>query len=94
MANVVKTIRNFNAGRDPERLAMKYEKLRSSPFVFLRGTCHLFYDRLPADALFTSKARRHGCAATPIWRTSAATRATTGSHTSISTTSTKRPSRR
>ncbi|UVH59344.1 DUF2252 domain-containing protein [Variovorax paradoxus] len=52
MANVVKTIRNFNAGRDPERLAMKYEKLRSSPFVFLRGTCHLFYDRLPADALF------------------------------------------
>ncbi|SDZ72149.1 Uncharacterized conserved protein, DUF2252 family [Variovorax sp. YR266] len=56
MANVVKTIRNFNAGRDPERLAMKYEKLRSSPFVFLRGTCHLFYDRLPADALFTSKA--------------------------------------
>jgi uncharacterized protein (DUF2252 family) len=56
MANVVKTIRNFNAGRDPERLAMKYEKLRSSPFVFLRGTCHLFYDRLPADALFASKA--------------------------------------
>ncbi|MET3183665.1 UNVERIFIED_ORG: uncharacterized protein (DUF2252 family) [Variovorax guangxiensis] len=52
MANVVKTIRNFNAGRDPERLAMKYEKLRSSPFVFLRGTCHLFHDRLPSDALF------------------------------------------
>lgn len=50
--NIAKTIRSFNAGREPERLAMKYEKLRSSPFVFLRGTCHLFYDRLPADALF------------------------------------------
>lgn len=53
MLNVAKTIRNFNAGRDPERLVMKYANLRANPFVFLRGTCHLFYDRLPADALFT-----------------------------------------
>jgi len=52
MPNVVKTIRAFNADRDPERLAMKYANLRSSPFVFLRGTCHLFYDRLPSGALF------------------------------------------
>lgn len=52
MLNVVDTIRNFNAGRDPERLAMKYANLRSNAFVFLRGTCHLFYDRLPGDALF------------------------------------------
>lgn len=52
MPNVVDTIRSFNAGRDPERLAMKYANLRTSPFVFLRGTCHLFYDRLPSDALF------------------------------------------
>ena len=44
--NAVETIRNFNAGRDPERLAMKYANLRKSPFVFLRGTCHLFYRRL------------------------------------------------
>ncbi|MFS2162850.1 DUF2252 domain-containing protein [Variovorax sp. Varisp62] len=53
MLNVAKIIRNFNAGRDPERLVMKYANLRANPFVFLRGTCHLFYDRLPADALFT-----------------------------------------
>jgi len=46
--NAVRTIQRFNAGRDPERLAMKYKNLRKSPFVFLRGTCHLFYDRLPA----------------------------------------------
>ncbi|MFS2101241.1 DUF2252 domain-containing protein [Variovorax sp. Varisp85] len=53
MLNVAKAIRKFNAGRDPERLVMKYANLRANPFVFLRGTCHLFYDRLPADALFT-----------------------------------------
>ncbi|KQX34473.1 DUF2252 domain-containing protein [Variovorax sp. Root434] len=53
MLNVAKTIRKFNAGRDLERLVMKYANLRANPFVFLRGTCHLFYDRLPADALFT-----------------------------------------
>ena len=34
MPNAAKTIRSFNAGRDPERLAMKYANLRSSPFVF------------------------------------------------------------
>ena len=53
MPKLVDTLRSFNAGRDPERLAMKYANLRTSPFVFLRGTCHLFYDRLPADALFS-----------------------------------------
>ena len=52
MVDVVETIRSFNAGRDPERLAMKYRNLRASPFVFLRGTCHLFYDRLPNEPLF------------------------------------------
>ena len=45
--NAVETIRSFNAGRDPKRLAMKFANLRKSPFVFLRGTCHLFYARLP-----------------------------------------------
>lgn len=55
MLNVAETIRNYNAGRDPERLAMKYANLRTNPFVFLRGTCHLFYERLPQDALFAGK---------------------------------------
>ena len=45
--NVVKQIRQFNAGRDPEPLAVKYRAMRSDPFVFLRATCHLFYARLP-----------------------------------------------
>ena len=52
MLNIVRTIQDFNAGRDPERLAMKYANMRSSPFVFLRATCHLFYDRLPGGRLF------------------------------------------
>ena len=43
------TIRKFNKGRDPERLAMKYAKMRTSPFVFLRGTFHLFHQRLPVE---------------------------------------------
>ncbi len=51
VTDIVQTILEFNAGRDPERLAMKYAKMRTSPYVFLRGTCHLFYDRLQADVL-------------------------------------------
>ena len=51
-ADIVDTLLRFNAGRDPERLAMKYVKMAQSPFVFLRGTCHLFYDNLPDSPLF------------------------------------------
>ena len=72
----------FNAGRDPERLAMKYKAMRRNAFVFLRGTCHLFYAGLPADPLLRD-APPPGPAATCTWRTTAATRATTAS--SIST---------
>ncbi|MDD5248714.1 MAG: DUF2252 domain-containing protein [Rhodocyclaceae bacterium] len=49
--DIVDTIRAFNAGRDPERLARKYAAMSASPFVFLRGTCHLFYDRVAAIGL-------------------------------------------
>jgi uncharacterized protein (DUF2252 family) len=54
MVNVVKRIQQYNAGRDPERLQLKYCNIRSNPFVFLRGTCHLFYERLPQSGLFRS----------------------------------------
>jgi uncharacterized protein (DUF2252 family) len=59
MLDVYRTIEKFNAGRDPERLAMKYRKMRESPFVFLRGTCHLFYRRLPKAPVLA--------AAPPVW---------------------------
>ncbi len=40
-----------NAGRDPQLLAQKYRLMAQSPFVFLRGACHLFYTALPDSAL-------------------------------------------
>jgi uncharacterized protein (DUF2252 family) len=52
-SDVIELIRRFNTGRDPERLAMKYAAMRRGAFVFLRGSCHLFYDRLPPDPLLT-----------------------------------------
>lgn len=48
----VHQIRQFNSGRDPQLLAIKYGKLRANVFAFLRGTCHLFYDRLPRNDHF------------------------------------------
>ena len=59
MPDIATTIARFNAGRDPERLAMKYKAMRASPFVFLRGTCHLFYERLPRDKVLDE--------APPVW---------------------------
>lgn len=44
--NILKNIKTFNAGRDAERLSLKYAHMRTDPFVFLRGSCHLFYDHL------------------------------------------------
>jgi uncharacterized protein (DUF2252 family) len=54
MVNVVKRIQEYNAGRDPQRLQMKYRNIRNDPFTFLRGTCHLFYERLPQSGLMRS----------------------------------------
>ena len=52
--DVVRRIQAFDAGRDPERLRIKYRKMRSSAFAFLRGTCHLFYGTLPRGDVFKS----------------------------------------
>ena len=51
-SDVIDAIFGNNAGRDPERVAMKYAKMAQSPFIFLRGACHLFYDHLPDSPLF------------------------------------------
>ncbi|MGC9237896.1 MAG: DUF2252 domain-containing protein [Thiomonas sp.] len=53
MVDPVRIIQRFNAGRDPERLAIKYRAMRQDAFTFLRGTCHLFYRQLPEVRLFT-----------------------------------------
>ena len=52
--DINRRIRNFNAGRDRERLQLKYQRMRQDPFEFLRGTCHLFYDRVPRSGIFRS----------------------------------------
>jgi uncharacterized protein (DUF2252 family) len=49
--DTIRQIINFNAGRDPERLALKYNKMRANAFAFLRGSCDLFYARLPLTGL-------------------------------------------
>ena len=59
--DIVRQIKGFNAGRDSERLAMKYRAMRASPFSFLRGTCHLFYDRLPRGGVFKSAPLAWAC---------------------------------
>ena len=59
MIDIATEIASFNTGREPERLAMKYQLMRTSPFVFLRGTCHLFYHRLPHDSVLET--------APPVW---------------------------
>ena len=42
--DVAKRIFRHNAGRDPDLVARKYARIASDPFLFLRGTCHLFYE--------------------------------------------------
>jgi uncharacterized protein (DUF2252 family) len=44
---MIEKILRYNAGRDPERLLLKYRALASNSFSFLRGTCHLYYEHLP-----------------------------------------------
>ena len=59
MMDVVQSLQRFNLGRDPERLAMKFARMRASAFGFLRGSCHLFYDRLPLSGAFATDAAPH-----------------------------------
>jgi uncharacterized protein (DUF2252 family) len=41
-------IERYNAGREPERLALKYRAISKSSFAFFRGTAHLFWEDLGA----------------------------------------------
>lgn len=49
MNKVTRSILDYNAGREPERLAMKYFAMRQNAFAFMRGSCHLFYQDWPAS---------------------------------------------
>ncbi len=55
---VAERIVAYNKGRNPRRLERKYRAMRSDPFVFFRGTAHLYWEdwasraaRLPASPL-------------------------------------------
>ncbi len=50
-----------DAGRAPDLLAMKYAKMATDPFVFLRGACNLFHDALPGDPLFSKPPLAWAC---------------------------------
>ena len=50
MASLSKKIKQFNAGRNPKVLPLKYQAMRTDAFSFYRGTCHLFYADLPAQS--------------------------------------------
>lgn len=46
---IVNSILNYNAGREPERVALKYLAMRQDAFAFMRGTCHLYYQEWPVS---------------------------------------------
>lgn len=56
--SILDRISRYNAGREPERLALKYEAMRRGPLGFLRGTAHLFHEdyRPPAELRDTPRA--------------------------------------
>ena len=45
--DILRRIERYNRGRESERLAIKYARMRSNPFVFLRGSAYLFYEDWP-----------------------------------------------
>jgi uncharacterized protein (DUF2252 family) len=48
--SILNKVFQFNWGRDPERLLLKYRKMQSSSFAFFRATCHLFYEDWATNA--------------------------------------------
>lgn len=48
---VLGRIEQFNEGRNPERLLLKYQAMRANSFGFFRGTCHLFYEDLAGNSV-------------------------------------------
>jgi uncharacterized protein (DUF2252 family) len=50
MSHVVERIQEFNQGRDPQLVQLKYQLMQTNAFAFFRGTCHLFYQDWPANS--------------------------------------------
>ena len=54
--SILSRIKEYHSGREPERLALKYEKLAVDPFAFFRGTPNLFYEDWPTGRAAASHA--------------------------------------
>lgn len=50
-SDVIDRIAQFNAGRESERLVLKFRAMRGSAFAFLRATAHLFWEDWHASHL-------------------------------------------
>lgn len=61
MNSVFERIIRFNEGHDAELVRRKYQALRSDPFTFLRGTCHLFYEHLPNSKILQNAPPAWAC---------------------------------
>jgi uncharacterized protein (DUF2252 family) len=46
---LIHRLKAYNKGRVPRYLALKYAAMRESPFRFMRGSAHLFYEDIPKD---------------------------------------------
>jgi uncharacterized protein (DUF2252 family) len=51
-SDIGQRIKKFNSDpeRDQELVQLKYKKMKENPFVFLRGSCHLFYEDWPSNS--------------------------------------------
>ena len=47
--SIYKRIEKFNSGLIPDKVAIKYELMSQDPFVFFRGTDHIFYEDLSSQ---------------------------------------------
>lgn len=57
--HVIERIRQFNEGRNPQLLKLKYRAMRADVFAFFRGSCHLFYEDWPKKSALNN--------APPVW---------------------------
>ena len=54
---LARRIQRFNRGRHPQLLRLKYDKMRTNAFIFLRGTCHLFFEDWPVASVLNETPR-------------------------------------
>lgn len=54
MGTAFERIQLFNQGRNADLLRLKYRRMVTDAFAFMRGTCHLFYEDWPKTSALNS----------------------------------------